>query len=183
MQPTLTPADIERLMSKVDKTSTCWLWTGSTDSHGYGSFKLTTPEGRFDRGAHRLVWIALKGEVPEGLVLDHLCRVRHCVNPDHLRVVTHTENVLIGISPSAINARKTHCKHGHEFTPENTAVSPRTGERTCRKCRLRWSRNGNAKLQKNPKACATCGAVVQVISQHMKRVHGSGIADTEGSES
>lgn len=172
MQPTLTPADIERLMSKVTKTSTCWLWTGATDSHGYGSFKLTTPEGRFDRGAHRLVWIAFKGEVPEGLVLDHLCRVRHCVNPDHLRVVTQAENTLAGIGPAAINARKTHCKHGHEFTPENTYIFPSTGTRACRECQRRWTRKANAKRKSNPVTCTICGSVVQVIHHHMKKVHG-----------
>ena len=171
MQPTLTSSDLERLMSRVHKTSTCWLWTGSVDSKGYGTFMIPTPGGRVCRGAHRLVYVAMRGKIPENLVLDHLCRTPLCVNPDHLRAVTHAENILAGISPSAINARKTHCKHGHEFTPENTYVLPSTGERRCRECHRRWTSKANAKRQSNPKTCALCGAVVQVISRHMKRVH------------
>lgn len=83
---------------------------------------------------HRVVYELRVGPIPEGLELDHLCRVRHCANPEHLEPVTGRENIRRGTSPSAINGRKTHCKNNHEFTPENTYVSP-LGKRTCRTCR------------------------------------------------
>ncbi|MFZ2529632.1 MAG: HNH endonuclease signature motif containing protein [Rhodococcus sp. (in: high G+C Gram-positive bacteria)] len=77
------------------------------------------------------------GDIPEGLVIDHLCRVRHCVNPAHLEPVTNRENTLRGDCVDANRERslsRTHCKHGHELTPKNTYIDPR-GYRECRTCR------------------------------------------------
>jgi hypothetical protein len=80
-------------------------------------------------------YIAFVGSVGEGLELDHLCRNRSCVNPAHLEAISHKENILRGESFSSINAKRTHCKHGHEFTPENT-YRWRGKMRTCRACNL-----------------------------------------------
>ncbi len=83
--------------------------------------------------AHRIFYTLFKGDVPEDMALDHLCRNRRCVNPDHLEIVTLVENVMRGQSQHAINARKTHCKHGHGFTKTNTGTTY-IGTRYCLKC-------------------------------------------------
>jgi len=89
--------------------------------------------------AHRRVYTLLKGAIPDGLTLDHLCRFTSCVNPDHLEPVTAGENVLRGNTAGGINARKTHCVHGHEFTAANTVLYLTRGRptRTCRTCQRR----------------------------------------------
>ncbi len=106
----------------------CWVWQRSTD-RGYGKL---TQRGRTWR-AHRVAYMLVKGPIPEGLEIDHLCRVHACINPDHLEAVTQQENILRGIGPTAQNARKTHCGYGHEFTAANTYRS-RYG-RECHSCR------------------------------------------------
>ena len=105
----------------------CWLWLGGRHSHGYGS------HNRHDY-AHRTAWELLVGPIPAGLTVDHLCRVRHCVNPAHMELVTNKENILRGESVAAKYARRSCCVRGHEFTNENTLrVKGRSG-RICRKC-------------------------------------------------
>lgn len=123
-----------RFWAKVDKTPTCWFWTGAINGHGYGHIKI---DGRM-LGAHRVSYELAGRSIPEGLTLDHLCRVRHCVNPAHLEPVTRGVNSLRGVGPLAQKARQTHCLRGHEFTPENTYVW-KTG-RICRACRQEYSR-------------------------------------------
>lgn len=125
---------LTRFWRRVEKTPTCWLWTGSKKHDGYGIFftvkKQTT--------AHRFAYELLRGPIPNGCELDHLCRIRACVNPDHLEPVSHRENCLRGESPSAHHARKTKCKYGHEFTPANTYrkyENGKLGGRRCRTCR------------------------------------------------
>jgi hypothetical protein len=112
----------------------CWWWTGATANRGYSSFRY---EGR-SQPAHRVAWKLLVGPIPDGMELDHRCRNVLCVNPDHMRVVTHKVNSLAGYAPPAMNARKTHCIRGHEFTPENTGKT-RNGRRcpTCHRERER----------------------------------------------
>jgi hypothetical protein len=107
----------------------CWLWTGN-QTHGYGSIRV---EGHHLR-VHRVVYEAMRGPIPEGLTIDHLCRVRNCVNPAHLEPVTAVENVMRGETITGINARKTHCVHGHPFDAENTRIRP-DGSRACRECK------------------------------------------------
>lgn len=135
---TQSPAD--RFWAKVDKTDDCWLWTASTNN-GYGSISLGA---RKRVQAHRFAYELLVGPIPDGLELDHLCRVRHCVNPAHLEPVTARENQLRSLSVSGINAAKTHCIWGHEYTPENTYIRPCDGGRDCRACRSRRDRDRRA---------------------------------------
>jgi hypothetical protein len=98
---------------------------------GYGSFW----HDKKNHLAHRWHWQQVKGLIPFGLQLDHLCRNRRCVNLDHLEVVTSKENTLRGESPIAKQARQTHCMRGHEFTPENI-VHKKGGGRECRICHM-----------------------------------------------
>lgn len=125
---------LERFWSKVEKTDTCWLWTGSLASGGYGSFNYKYKHYR----AHRLSYEQIRGEIPKGLVLDHLCRVRSCVNPDHLEAVTHRVNILRGIGGSAVNAKKTHCKNGHLLSGDNLRNRLTVPWRECRQCHGSW---------------------------------------------
>lgn len=139
-RPLMAPAriygdDERRFWSKVNKTETCWLWTGGRGGHGYGSFETRENGKRRTWGAHRWLYERVVGPVPDGLELDHLCRVRHCVRPDHLEAVTSRENVLRGVAPSAVNARRTHCIHGHQFTADNIYVA-KGRWRQCRTCTL-----------------------------------------------
>lgn len=108
----------------------CWVWTAAQMSRGYGAIRVA---GKVLL-AHRVSYELYVGPIPEGLTIDHLCRNPSCVNPAHLEAVTQGENVRRGKSPIAANARKTHCKRGHEFTPENTYVE--THGRKCRACTL-----------------------------------------------
>src|SRR3990172_4635332 len=128
---------IETIMSRIESIteSGCMIWMGATQDKGYGTVKWNGKTAR----VHRLIYTLLKGTIPLGMTLDHLCRVRCCVNPDHLEVVTGKENTLRGIGLSAIHARKTHCIHGHNFTEK--AVCMYEGARVCIACQYirNWS--------------------------------------------
>ena len=121
----------DRFWSKVDTGGECWLWLASLYPGGYGNFWDGTRHVR----AHRWAYERLVGPIPEGLQLDHLCRVRVCVNPDHLEPVTNRENIMRGEGLTAKQARQTHCKRGHEFTEANTYLQKRDGGRVGRVCR------------------------------------------------
>ena len=119
-----------RFWAKVNKQEGgCWTWLAGRTTGGYGEFHA------FGRhvSAHRFAYAELIGSVPDGLHLDHLCRNPLCVNPDHLEPVPAKENVLRGAGPTAVNASKTHCIHGHEFNRRNTHLTP-DGKRVCRTC-------------------------------------------------
>lgn len=124
-----------RLPHLIDKSGDCWEWLGSRDSKGYGQTEI---EGKLRR-AHRVVYEHEIGPIPDGLVLDHLCRNPNCVNPAHLEPVTQRINILRGEGFAAVNARKTHCKRGHLFDEANTRIRA-NGNRGCRTCHLEQKR-------------------------------------------
>lgn len=114
----------------------CWIWLGSIYSQGYGMFKS---HGR-RYVAHRVMYEHFKGEIPAGLTLDHKCRNRWCVNPDHLEPMSLRENILRGISPSAKHARQTHCKRGHLLAEPNLIHSKtKPNKRRCLECSRMWN--------------------------------------------
>lgn len=118
---------------RVEPTSSCWQWFGATDVSGYGRFS-TGGKGVAPGLAHRVAYEMHVGPIPPGLVIDHLCRNRSCVNPAHLEAVTPAENVRRTFEhPRVKPALRTHCPQGHEFTPENTRTPP-SGGRKCIAC-------------------------------------------------
>ena len=131
----------ERFHEKVERLeSGCWRWTGSIPPHGYGMIYIGRVNGRSTiTVAHRVAYELYRGEIPDGLVLDHLCRNRWCVNPDHLEPVTFRENVLRGEAPMVAIHRSGRCKNGHEMTDDNLYVD-RNGNRYCRTCQIAYHR-------------------------------------------
>jgi hypothetical protein len=98
-----------RFLARVKFTDTCWLWTGTLSSYGYGVIGVNYKTLK----AHRVAYTAAVGEIPPGLHVDHLCRVRTCVNPEHLEPVTPRENILRGEGAAAKRARQSTCHLGH----------------------------------------------------------------------
>ncbi len=129
--PRRTTPMIDRLMERVVPEGDCWRFTGAINATGYGVI------GRGTRGAgnaltHRAAYEHFIAEIPEGLDLDHLCRNRWCCNPWHMEPVSRIVNVSRGLR--APGYRLSHCRRGHEFTPDNT-LTHRSGDRIQRKCR------------------------------------------------
>ena len=140
----------DRFWEKVEPTGFCWLWTATTCQAGYGRFWL---DGRLE-GAHRVAYELMVGPIPDGLHIDHLCRIPACVNPDHLEPVEPAENTrrgYVGLIPGKIRGdqqrAKTHCPHGHPFAGDNLYVSPR-GHRTCKTCRRAIDRARSGRRRK-----------------------------------
>lgn len=124
----------DRLMKKVSLSSAvsgCWIWTGYVNKAGYGMYGVNYKR----QMAHRISYELFVGPIPKYLELDHLCRVRNCINPLHLEAVTCRENLRRSpICMSTIRANKTHCLNGHAFDEANTYKH--NGHRWCRKCHL-----------------------------------------------
>lgn len=142
-----------RLVEIKDGEDSCWIWNGGKKPNGYGMFA----DGETIRNVHRYSYELLIGPIGDGLVLDHICRVRHCVNPEHLDPVLQKENVSRGaLCDEAARSKalaRTHCVRGHELTEENTywAKSPTNfPRRVCRTCRrhglARYRAKRNAEL-------------------------------------
>jgi len=138
----LSREQVERFHSsyEVVTESGCWIWMKHTHL-GYGYFNADNKHYR----AHRWIYQHLIGPIPGHLQCDHLCRVRCCVNPYHIRITSNRVNSLASNSPAALNFQKTHCNKGHAFTPENTGNSIR-GWRVClicnrARCREQYERN------------------------------------------
>lgn len=121
-----------RLQDKIMPcpTTGCWIWIGAASENGYGNAKIAKTRKR--ASTHRMVYELLIGPIPEGLHIDHLCRLRSCCNPLHMEPVTPAENILRGFSVAAIAKRRSCCLNGHEYTEENTRI--RHGKRHCREC-------------------------------------------------
>jgi hypothetical protein len=127
--PEPTPQEVERFMRRVAIGPDCWLISGS-QAQGYVQFCYRQNHVM----AHRFAYTVSVGPIPHGMQLDHLCRVRNCVNPDHLEVVTCRENLLRGMGLIATNAHKTHCLRGHSLEGAILLHSPEGIERRCPLC-------------------------------------------------
>lgn len=139
--PVMTERQERNFWAKVEPSGFCWNWTAHRCKQGYGHFSFGNTGQKLQ--AHRISYTALVGMIPQGLELDHLCRNTSCVNPDHLEPVTGMENRRRMFSyPSWIVSGKKftgYCKHGHEYTPDNTYTykDGRTDCRTCKASRVR----------------------------------------------
>jgi hypothetical protein len=119
---------------KVDESTGCWVWMATIANTGYGRIgeRVTVDKWKTEY-AHRVSWTLYRGPIPDGLTLDHLCRNRRCVNPDHLEPVSLAENIRRGNSPGALAARLGVCARGHCLTEDNSYYTP-DGRRQCRAC-------------------------------------------------
>lgn len=166
----------ERFWSYVDKAGPdgCWLWTGTRKATGYGRFYVS-PDRR-DEAAHRFAYELLVGQIPDGLHVDHLCRVTRCVNPDHLEPVTQQEN------NRRQAAARTHCPNGHPYDEANTYVSKRTG-RLCRICsrqkQARYKREGRGQYAGLPERKAARQAATQAKVERIAALRRQGLTFTE----
>lgn len=125
---------LDRLLSRVrSQPNGCWMWTGSLTDEGYGQIHFWINKRKITRRVSRVSFEIFIRTLGKREIPDHLCRNRGCINPTHMEPVSNRTNVLRGVGPTARNARKTHCKRGHAFTPENTYTTQNM--RHCRKCR------------------------------------------------
>lgn len=142
--PTRTIEERIRRSVVVDSNG-CWLWTGKLFRNGYSQIAMRQENGKFKgKLAHRISYRCYVGEIPAGLVLDHLCRVPRCVNPDHLEAVTQSVNNKRGLTGKTRKpvtaeryALRTCCIRGHPFTMENT-YRTKVGARCCKTCQRLW---------------------------------------------
>ena len=140
----------DRFLSKVAETpSSCWQWTGCLERNGYARFYFNGQR----QYAHRFAYEAIRGPIPDGLVIDHLCRNRACANPDHLEAVTNRVNILRGVGFCAVRAKQQRCIRGHAFNVANTYRAP-NGTRKCRTCKA----VSTARSRQRRQGVVTCAA-------------------------
>lgn len=130
----------DRIMAKVspEPNTGCFLWMGALDQHGYGQIH----KDGHTRSAYRVLYELVKGPIPQGLELDHVCRERLCVNPQHLEPVTRKENLTRSPLSWQIHRNKTHCPAGHSYSARNTFRVKRHGQIIGRRCRICMSAAG-----------------------------------------
>ena len=140
------PITTVEILSKrfIIKDNGCWDWIGYKNKSGYGQFSVSG----YSRNAHRIMWELTGRKVDYSKQLDHLCRNRSCVNPNHLRQVTAKENTHGSLALTYLNHLKTHCASGHEYTAENIYIPPSKRQRVCRECQRHWSIQNYRKLRK-----------------------------------
>ena len=132
----LTRSQSDRFWKNVKKSlriDGCWIWEGSLDTKGYGQIGLNYKVVK----AHQfMIRYILGNKISEGFCIDHICRVRNCVNPEHLQIVSFRENTLIGFGPAAIAKRRNTCARGHAYTQETTRIDHTKSGNSFRVCRL-----------------------------------------------
>lgn len=141
----LAAEDLARFWGNVDTSGECWSWTAGQSSNGYGIYCMPTRLGGRGVRAHRVSYEMHVGPIPDGLVIDHLCRNRTCVNPDHIEPVTQAENIRRGVA-YLVSQRGGVCGNGHPITPENTYFRPDRVSGVCRPCKAeQWRRHKGRK--------------------------------------
>lgn len=141
------PITVDRYLSeRIEMDGDCWSWTGTQTGGGYGLIRAGNTGL-----AHRFSYQYHRAEIPEGLVLDHLCRNTLCVNPWHLEPVTQRENLRRGLGFSGVNVAKRRCPQGHPYSTENTYVQP-NGGRKCRTCRADVARTVSERRKRERRA-------------------------------
>jgi len=150
LEPPIWQMRFEQKISP-EPNSGCWIWAGASNRLGYGRFNINQKI----EYAHRLSWQLHKGEIPTDKQIDHLCRVRLCVNPDHMEVVSHRTNSLRGMGVGGINSRKTHCKNGHELSGANLKLTLgdmyRCQHRRCVQCAKAYENKRNERRRGEPR--------------------------------
>jgi hypothetical protein len=142
----------------------CHIWKGKPEGQGYG----VITRGGVTHKAHRWRYLREVGPIPDGYTLDHLCRVKLCTNPEHMEPVSHRTNVLRGVGPTAANAAKTHCKHGHPLSGENLRINAK-GQRICRECERRATRDKMRRKRSNPQQRAALNAYKRAWRDEQRR--------------
>jgi hypothetical protein len=144
-------SEVERFTDKfqIDENG-CWIWVGAFFSNGYGNFGRRREGKPVNQCAHRTAYELFTGPIDEGLDLDHLCRVRACVNPEHLEPVSRSENLMRADTVASRYAARTHCGHGHPFSGDNLVI--RSGARACLECERASTRRAQQKRRERKDA-------------------------------